>query len=109
VHGCIFTRGGEQLRQTAIFIGGTRIPEAEVLLQQVKSAFFGPLRVAVMFDANGCNTTAAATVIAAGRHVKLNDCQALVLAATGPVGQRVARLLAKEGAVVKVADHHELR
>ena len=48
------------------------------------------------------NTTAAAAVIAAGRHVQLKDATALVLAATGPVGQRVVRLLAREGARVRV-------
>jgi NADPH:quinone reductase-like Zn-dependent oxidoreductase len=42
-------------------------------------------------------------VLAAARHVPLAGAEALVLAATGPVGQRVVRLLAKAGAKVRVA------
>lgn len=102
VYGCIFTRGGEDLRNTAIFVGGTQVAPAEELFAQVKKTFFGPMRVSVMFDANGCNTTAAAAVIAASRHAELKGATALVLGGTGPVGQRVARLLASAGAAVRV-------
>ena len=102
VYGCIFTRGGEDLRKTAIFVGGTQVGPAEELFAQVKKTFFGPMRVSVMFDANGCNTTAAAAVIAASRHAELRGATALVLGGTGPVGQRVARLLASAGATVRV-------
>jgi len=102
VYGCIFTRGGEELRNTAIFIGGTQVGPAEELFAQVKKTFFGPMRVSVMFDANGCNTTAAAAVIAASRHCELQGATALVLGGTGPVGQRVARLLASAGSAVRV-------
>ena len=66
-------------------------------------SFFGPMRVSVMLDANGANTTAAAAVIAAGRHCDLSSAHALVLAATGPVGQRAVHLLARAGASVRVA------
>ncbi len=58
-------------KSTAIFVGGSQVEPAEELLKQVTGTFFGPMRVSVMFDANGCNTTAAAAVIAAGRHVEL--------------------------------------
>jgi glutamyl-tRNA reductase len=54
-------------------------------------------------DANGANTTAAAAVLAADKHVDLPGATALVLAGTGPVGQRAARLLARQGAMVRVA------
>ena len=50
----------------------------------------------IMLDASGANTTSAAAVVAAGRHLDLSNSTALVLAATGPVGQRVTRLLAGE-------------
>jgi len=103
VHGSIFTRGPHDLKSTAIFIGGTDVAAAERLLKRVLKSFFGPLRVSVMMDASGANTTAAAAVLAAGRHVPLQGATALVLAATGPVGQRVVRLLAREGARVRVA------
>ena len=100
VHGAMFTRGGDDLKNTAIFIGGSNVAAAETLLRCVTDAFFGPIRVSVMLDANGCNTTAAAAVVAASRHVQLADANAVVLGGTGPVGQRVARLLATDGAQV---------
>jgi hypothetical protein len=40
--------------------------------------------------------------LAAARHLELRDAPTVVLAATGPVGQRVVRLLAREGARVRV-------
>ena len=106
VHGAIFTRGPQDLKSTAIFIGGTDVAAAEELLKRVLKSFFGPLRVSVMMDASGANTTAAAAVLAAGRHVSLRGSTAVVLAATGPVGQRVVRLLAREGARVRVASRN---
>ncbi|HUE13924.1 MAG TPA: NADP-dependent methylenetetrahydromethanopterin/methylenetetrahydrofolate dehydrogenase [Planctomycetaceae bacterium] len=103
VHGAIFTRGPADLKQTAIFIGGSRVEDGERLLKKVRGIFFGPMRVSVMMDANGSNTTAAAAVLAAKKHVGLKDRRALVLGGTGPVGQRAAELLAREGARVRVA------
>jgi hypothetical protein len=103
VHGAIFTRGPADLGHTAIFIGGMNVAAGEQLMEQVIQTFLGPLRVSVMLDANGANTTAAAAVVAAGRHLSLQASTALVLAGTGPVGQRVARLLAAGGAHVRLA------
>ena len=103
VHGAIFTRGGKNLKNTAIFIGGSDVSRGEALLAQVTDSFFGPMRVSVLLDANGANTTAAAAVVAAERHCKLPGATALVLAGTGAVGQRVARMLAMAGAKVRVA------
>ena len=39
------------------------MPAAERLLAAARKAFFGPFRVSVMLDPNGCNTTAAAAVV----------------------------------------------
>ena len=103
VHGAMFTRGPKDLHHTAVFIGGTDVQQGEVLLEATLRCFFGPLRVSVMLDANGANTTAAAAVLAASKHVDLSQCRTLVLAGTGSVGQRVGRLLASQGAVVKLA------
>lgn len=103
VHGAMFTRGPQDLQNTAIFIGGSNVAAGEELLRQVKACFFGPMRVSVLLDANGANTTAAAAVLAAARHVNLAGATATVLAGTGPVGQRAARLLARQGAQVRVA------
>jgi hypothetical protein len=103
VHGAMFTRGPQDLQNTAIFIGGSNVSAGEELLKQVRACFFGPMRVSVLLDANGANTTAAAAVLAAAKHVELKGATATVLAGTGPVGQRAARLLARQGANVRVA------
>jgi len=103
VHGAIFTRGPADLKHTAIFIGGSDVARGEAILQKVCDTFFGPMSVSVMLDSNGANTTAAAAVLAAQKHVPLSGAKATVLGGTGPVGQRVARLLAGQGATVKLA------
>lgn len=74
----------------------------EELLKQTTSCFFGPMRVSVLLDANGSNTTAAAAVIAAGRHVSLEPSITAAVLGTGPVGQRAALMLASEGVTVKI-------
>ncbi len=107
VHGGMFTRGGADLASTAIFVGGSDVAAAEGVAARVRATFFGPVRVGVLVDPSGANTTAAAAVVAAGRHVPLESgaarpCRAVVLGGTGPVGQRVARLLAGKGAHVVV-------
>lgn len=103
VHGAIFTRGPKDLKNTAIFIGGSHVSAGEALLKQVVNTFFGPMRVSVMMDSNGSNTTAAAAVVAAKKHLSLNGLSALVLGGTGPVGHRVAQILASQGSTVRVA------
>ncbi len=111
VHGAIFTRGPKDLKATALFVGGSDVALGEKLLQEARQHMipqFG-LRVSVLLDANGANTTAAAAVRAAGRHVDLRGVAALVLGGTGPVGQRVARLLARLGAKVRVGSRQVTR
>jgi hypothetical protein len=107
VHGAMFTRGPQDLQNTAIFIGGSNVAAGEELLKQVTACFFGPMRVSVLLDANGANTTAAAAVLAAARHIDLAGATATVLAGTGPVGQRAARLLVGQGASVRVASRSQ--
>ncbi len=102
VHGAIFTRGPEDLHQSAIFIGGSNVSGAESLLNATLQSFFGPLRVSVMLDPSGANTTAAAAVRVAAKACSLTSSVAVVLAGTGPVGHRASKLLAREGAVVRV-------
>lgn len=106
VHGAMFTRGPEDLHQTAIFIGGSNVDAAERLHARIKKCFFGPMRVSTMLDANGANTTAAAAVLAATKHVNLAESTCTVLAATGPVGKRVVRLLARIGAPIRVVSRN---
>lgn len=104
VHGAIFTRGPKDLHNTAIFIGGTDMAAGERLLSAVRKAFFGPLRVSVMLDSNGSNTTAVAAVTklhaATGSSGSVKDRRVVVTAGTGPVGMRAAGLLARAGANV---------
>ncbi len=100
VHGAMFTRGGDDLADTAIFVGGNDVRAAEALFAAVQSAFFGPVRVSVMLDASGCNTTAAAAVASLTKHVALAGSTSIVLGGTGPVGRRVAHMLARQGARV---------
>ena len=109
VYGTIFTRGIGDLSRTAIFIGGSSVTAGEALLATVQKTFFGPMRVSVMLDSGGANTTAAAAVLAAGRHLSLSGTEALVLAATGPVSARVVRLLANQGARVRVGSRDAAR
>lgn len=100
VYGAMFTRGVGDLKNSAVFIGGTDVAKGEAMLREARNAFFGPMRVSVMLDANGCNTTATAAVV---KILSVGDPTAMkvvVLAGTGPVGQRAAALLANEGAEV---------
>jgi hypothetical protein len=104
IHGAIFTRGSKDLHRTAVFIGGSDVAAGEALLAAVRKTLLPQynLQVSVLLDSNGANTTAVAAVRAAAQHLNLPDTQALVLGGTGPVGQRVARLLAREGARVRI-------
>jgi len=53
-----------------------------------------------MFDSNGSNTTAAAAVANIANVCSPKRKKAVVLGGTGPVGQRAAALLSKEGSDV---------
>ena len=98
VYGAMFTRGVDDLKNSAIFIGGTDVVEAEKIFEHALKTFFTPLRVSVMFDANGSNTTAATGVAKIMTALKgAAGKKAVVLAGTGPVGMRAAILLAEEG------------
>ncbi|QDU36563.1 Bifunctional protein MdtA [Maioricimonas rarisocia] len=109
VHGAMFTRGPDDLKNTALFIGGSDVAAGEAVLEQVRKTFFGPMRVSVMMDSNGSNTTAAAAVKAAAKHLDLAQTEALVLGGTGPVGLRAAQILASQGASVHVASRSRER
>lgn len=97
VHGMIFTRGGKNLKNSAIFIGGSNVPASELVGNAVKKAFFGPVSVSVMLDPNGSNTTAAAIVRKVMTDYDVTG-KKVVIIGSGPVGQRAALFLLKEGA-----------
>jgi hypothetical protein len=109
VDGTIFTRGGKDKQNTAIFVGGSDMAKGEALLKAVQKKFFGPFRVSVMLDPNGSNTTAAAGVALLAKATKLKGKKAVVLAGTGPVGMRAAALLAQEGAEVSLTSRSKER
>lgn len=102
VYGAMFTRGGGDLKNTAIFVGGSSVPAGEAMLKEVRNTFFGPVRVSVMADPNGSNTTAAAEVLKIIRAVPVSGKNAVIFAGTGPVGVRAATLLSKEGCHVVI-------
>ena len=102
VEGCIFTRAPKDKKNTAIFIGGSNVIAGQQLLAAVQNTFFMNFKVSVMLDSNGCNTTAAAGVAKLASSGTLAGKKAVVLAGTGPVGQRAAVMLAQEGADVSL-------
>ena len=103
VYGAMFTRGVGELKNTAIFIGGSDVPIGEAMLKEVLKTFFGPVRVSVMADPNGSNTTASAAVRKITSAIDVSGRKAVVFAGTGPVGLRGCPLLAKEGAEVHLS------
>src|SRR5688572_1701723 len=80
VYGAMFTRAPGELKNTAVFIGGSDVAAGEKLLAKAHECFFGPMRVSLMLDSNGANTTAAAAVLCARKHVPLAGTVATVLA-----------------------------
>jgi methylenetetrahydrofolate/methylenetetrahydromethanopterin dehydrogenase (NADP+) len=111
VYGALFTRGPADLKNTALFIGGSKVSATEAVLDTVKKTFFGPFSVSVLADGNGSNTTAAAAVLTAleASGGTLDGAHVMILGATGPVGQRVGRLLGRLGATLSVGSRDHTR
>jgi methylenetetrahydrofolate/methylenetetrahydromethanopterin dehydrogenase (NADP+) len=97
-----FTRGPDDLMNTAVWVGGKHVATGEEVFAEVQKAFFGPFKVSVMLDSNGCNTTAATTIARIAKSYDLKDKRAVVIG-LGAVGLRSAVLLQKEGCEVVVA------
>lgn len=103
VHECVFTRSYDNLRNTAIFIGGRNYIVSEQLMkkaEEVMSDLPDILRVSIALDPAGAYTTAAACVAKIADNYEISKANATVLAGTGPVGENVAMLLSNEGATV---------
>lgn len=103
VHGAMYTRGPADLKNTALFIGGSNVSDGEAIAAIARETLFDPFRISIMLDSSGANSTAAAAVLSATKHLSLEGTQSLVLAATGAVGQRVCRILANGNSHVTVA------
>jgi len=86
----------------AVWVGGSSVGAGEEVLEQVKESFFGPFRVSVMLDSNGCNTTACTTVARLAKDIDLKDRRVVIVGA-GAVGLRAAKILIDEGCDVTVS------
>ena len=95
VQSAFFTRapGDSNL---AVWVGGSSVGAGEEVLAEVEKAFFGPFRVSVMLDSNGCNTTAATTVARLAKEIDLKGRRVVIVGA-GAVGLRAAKILIDEG------------
>jgi hypothetical protein len=102
VEGTIFTRAPKEKKNTAIFIGGSDMIAGQELFTAVQKHFFPGFQVSIMLDSNGSNTTAAAGVAKLATSGTITGKKAVILAGTGPVGQRAAVMLAQEGAEVSL-------
>lgn len=98
----VFTRGVPDLKNIAVWIGGSDAEAGEQLLAEARRTFFGPFQVSLMLDSNGCNTTACTAIAKLARQTELRGKSALVVG-PGPVGLRAAVLLASEGCRVTLA------
>lgn len=114
VHSCIFTRHPDDLKNTAIFIGGHDVNLGEQMLEKAVEAFNELpdfFRVSVAVDPDGAYTTACGCAVKVKKAMEgnLQGKKAVILAGTGPVGQRVAVLLTKEGCDVTLTSRKKGR
>lgn len=108
VYGCIFTRRPKKLINTAILIGGNDSDLADKMMKKAKKTFFGDFKVSIMADPNGNSTTSAATVAKIKDKMgNLEGKKTVVLAGTGPVGERVSVLMHREGATVTLTSRKQ--
>jgi hypothetical protein len=100
--GAFFTRGIPDLNSLAVWIGGSNVEMGEQILEEAQRTFFGPFKISLMLDSNGCNTTASTAIAKLANKTDLHGKSALVVG-PGPVGLRAAFLLAGEGCHVVLA------
>jgi len=103
IYHSLFPRGPDELKNTAVFIGGHDLMKSEQFLRKTLKTLEGlPLgmKVSVAVDPDGAYTTATACVKEIKKYLDVSGKQATVLAGTGPVGQSVGALLAREKAHV---------
>ena len=109
VEGAVFTRAPAHKKYTALFVTGSNLAAGTAVLEVIRRQFFGKFRVSVMLDSNGANTTAAAAISTLAQGRDLRGKRAVMLAATGPVGQRLAAMLALEGTDVVITSREFAR
>ncbi len=106
VHGAIFTRGVDTLHSTAIFVGGSDVAKGEQIFQEAVQSFFGPMRVSVMLDSNGANSTAAGSDSLYGEAYAACWSELVCGGSHGPVGRRVCRMalsLGRRSTLIRVS------
>jgi methylene-tetrahydromethanopterin dehydrogenase len=107
----IFSRSPEGVRRTGIFIGGREFHLAIEMLNAARKAMVPPFAVSVLADPSGAITTAAAMVALAERWLDKIDASTLqgrrvyIFGGTGPVGNCVGLLAAKQGAQVHLVSN----
>ena len=96
--------GPSDLKPTAIFIGGSDVAAGEAVLAAVRKSHAAAVRPERLGDARlqRREHDGRRRGPRGSKHMDLGQTNALVLGGTGPVGQRVARLLARQGAQVRV-------
>lgn len=105
VQDAIFSRGPKGVKHTCFFVSGRQVPAACQMAEMIQKAMVNPFETAVIVDPRGAFSTSAAMVAKAEAALRqlnlgsLNGKIALILAGTGPVGESVAHLLAKCGAI----------
>ncbi|MFX1404462.1 MAG: NAD(P)-dependent methylenetetrahydromethanopterin dehydrogenase [Promethearchaeota archaeon] len=105
VQDAIFSRGTKGVKHLCFFVGGRQVSLARQMADRIQKAMVKPFETAVIIDPHGAFSTAAAMVAKAEEALRrlnqgsLKSNIALVLAGTGPVGESVAHLLSKSGAL----------
>jgi hypothetical protein len=102
VYSCVFTRSSSGRQNTAIFIGGPDVNKGDECLKKILAIFEElpkDFRVSVVADPHGAHTASSACAVKIKKALNgnLKGLNAVVLAGTGPVGQSISVILAKEG------------
>jgi methylenetetrahydrofolate/methylenetetrahydromethanopterin dehydrogenase (NADP+) len=109
IHGAMFTRGPQELHNTAVFVGGSDVDLGRQVAEAARVACFDPFRISIAHDSNGSNSTAAAAVLSASKHLDFSKSKSIVLAGTGAVGKTVANLIVGLGGEVIVSSRKKQR
>ena len=106
VYSCVYTRGSNGRKNTAIFIGGPDVNKGDEFMSSIIGIFKElpeEFRVSVVADPHGAHTTSCACAVKIKKALgDLKGLNATVLAGTGPVGQSISILLAKQGCNVRI-------
>ncbi len=102
VSGALYSRPLDELERTALLITGTNDHVIEEMVRQARRAFFGAYRISLMSECKGGNAVAGAAVARLRAIHALNGLSVVVVGG-GPVGARVAGLLARAGADVRLS------